>query len=191
MRWCLFCPQRPGDAASVDDLVIACHERDVSLSLKLAADLAMQRLLVAFYRQQEVGSLLLELVKNGFWVSSASAWISTPPRFNSPSNCYCCAEPGARARPAPCSPLWRSRPGRSPDREQRSRESPGQCRRSRPEAICRATTGGGHDRAPQGLAVTHQLIEISCTTWDLSNCPVPGCVAQGSHVNLPEEVAES
>jgi len=85
--WCLFCPQRPGDAAAVADLVIACHERDVTLSLKLAADLAMQRLLVAFYRQQEVGSLLLELVKNGFWVWSASAWISTPPRSNSPSNC--------------------------------------------------------------------------------------------------------
>ena len=56
--WCLFCPQRPGDAAAVADLVIACHEWDVTLSLKLAADLAMQRLLVAFYRQQEVGSLL-------------------------------------------------------------------------------------------------------------------------------------
>jgi hypothetical protein len=88
----LFCSQRPGDAADVADLVIACHERDVTLSLKLAADLAIQRLLVAFYRQQEVGSLLLELVKNGFWVLSASAWISTPPRTNSPSNCYYCAE---------------------------------------------------------------------------------------------------
>jgi hypothetical protein len=90
--WCLFCPQRPGDAASVADLVIACHERDVMLSLKLAADLAMQCLLVAFYRQQEVGSLLLELVKNGFWVWSATAWISTPPRSNSQSPCYCSAE---------------------------------------------------------------------------------------------------
>ena len=49
-------------------LVIRCHKRDVTLSLKLAADLAMQPLLVAFYRQPEVGSLLLELVKNGFWV---------------------------------------------------------------------------------------------------------------------------
>ena len=63
VRWCLFCPQRPGDAASVAELVIACHERDVTLSLKLSADLAIQRLLVAFYVQQEVGSLLLELVK--------------------------------------------------------------------------------------------------------------------------------
>ena len=87
VRWCLFRSQRPGDAAAVADLVIACHEWDVTLSLELAADLAMQRLLVAFYRQQEVGSLLLELVKNGFWVWSASAWISTPPRSNSPSNC--------------------------------------------------------------------------------------------------------
>jgi len=67
VRWCLFCPQNPGDAAAVADLVIACHERDVTLSLKLAADLAMQPLLVGYYRQQEVGSLLLELVKKGFW----------------------------------------------------------------------------------------------------------------------------
>lgn len=51
VRWCLFCSQRPVDAAAVADLVIACHEWDVTLSLKLAADLAMQRLLVAFYRQ--------------------------------------------------------------------------------------------------------------------------------------------
>jgi hypothetical protein len=71
----------------VADLVIRCHERDLSLSLKLAADLPVQRLLVPLDRQQEVGSLLLELVKNGFWVWSASAWISTPPRSNSPSNC--------------------------------------------------------------------------------------------------------
>ena len=46
------------------DLVIACHERDVTLSLKLALDLAMQRLLVALDRQEEVGPLLLELPKN-------------------------------------------------------------------------------------------------------------------------------
>ena len=65
MRGCLFCPQRPGDAAAVADLVIGCHERDVMLSLKLAADLSMQRLLVAFYRQQEVGSLVLEELKTG------------------------------------------------------------------------------------------------------------------------------
>ena len=63
MRWCLFCPQRSGDAAAVADLVIACQERDVMLSLKLSADLAMHRLLLAFYIQQEVGSLHLELVK--------------------------------------------------------------------------------------------------------------------------------
>ena len=37
VRWCLFCPQHPGDAAAVADLVIACQERDVTLSMKLAA----------------------------------------------------------------------------------------------------------------------------------------------------------
>jgi hypothetical protein len=36
----------------------------VALSLELASDLAMQRLLIGFYRQKEVGPLLLELPKN-------------------------------------------------------------------------------------------------------------------------------
>ena len=87
MRWCLFSPQRPGDAAAVADLMIACHEWDVTLSLKLAADLAMQRLLVAFYRQEEVGPLLLELSKNGCWVCNASAWINTPSSSSWPISC--------------------------------------------------------------------------------------------------------
>ena len=64
------------------DLVIACQERDVTLSLKLAAYLAMQRLLVAFYRLQEVGSLLLEQLKNGRW-----AWSATPSEKASPTAC--------------------------------------------------------------------------------------------------------
>jgi len=88
----LFGPQRPGDVATMADLVIRCHERDLALSLKLAADLAVQRLLVGLllrrslrlHRQEEVGPLLLELPKNGRWVWSASAWITTPSRSSSP-----------------------------------------------------------------------------------------------------------
>jgi hypothetical protein len=65
----------------VADLVIRCHERDLALALELAADLAVQRLLVRLLlrrslrldRQQEVGPLLLEELKNGFWVCRASA----------------------------------------------------------------------------------------------------------------------
>ena len=83
----LFGPQRPGDVATVADLLIRCHKRDLALSLKLAKDLAVQRLLVGFDRQEEVGPLLLELPKNGRWVWSASAWISTPSRSSSPSSC--------------------------------------------------------------------------------------------------------
>ena len=45
---CLFRPQSPGDVATVADLVIRCHKRDVTLSLELALDLAMQRLLVGY-----------------------------------------------------------------------------------------------------------------------------------------------
>ena len=44
----------------------------------------------------------------------------------------------------------------------------------------RATTGRGLDRAPQGLAVTHQLIEIRCTTRDLGDRPFTDRPAQGA-----------
>ena len=91
----LFGPQGPGDGVPMADLVIRCSDRDPALSLELAADLAVQRLLVGsllrrslrLHRQQEVGPLLLELPKNGRWVWSASAWISTPSRSSSPSSC--------------------------------------------------------------------------------------------------------
>ena len=66
--WGLFGAQGPGDVAAVADLVIRCQERDLALSLELAADLTVQRLLVGFHRQEEVGPLLLELPKNGRWV---------------------------------------------------------------------------------------------------------------------------
>ena len=82
----LFGPQGPSDDATVADLVIRRFERDLALSLKLAADLAVQRLLVGLDRQEEVGPLLLELPKNGRWVWSASAWISTPSKSSSPSS---------------------------------------------------------------------------------------------------------
>jgi hypothetical protein len=63
------------------DLVIGVLKRDLAFALELALDLAMQRLLVGsllwrslrLHRQQEVGPLLLELPKNGFWVCNASA----------------------------------------------------------------------------------------------------------------------
>ena len=83
----LFGPQRPGDVATVADLVSLCHKRNLALSLKLATDLAVQRLLVGLGRQEEVGPLLLELPKSGRWVWSASAWISTPSKSSSRSGC--------------------------------------------------------------------------------------------------------
>jgi hypothetical protein len=70
---CLLCPQRPGDVAAMADLLIRCHKWDRALSLELAGNLTMQRLLVALDCQEEVGSLLLEELKNGRWVWSASA----------------------------------------------------------------------------------------------------------------------
>ena len=55
------------------DLLIRCPKSDVTPSQELKSDLTIQRLLVALYGQQEVGTLLLELPKNGRWVWSASA----------------------------------------------------------------------------------------------------------------------
>ena len=77
----------------VDDTTMTLLENtglnsDMAFPLKLASDLAMQCLLFGFHRQEEVGPLLGELLKNGFWVWSASAWISTPSRSSSPSNCF-------------------------------------------------------------------------------------------------------
>ena len=85
---CLFGPQLPGDVTAVAFLVIPCLERDLALPLKLTADLAVEGLLVGFHCQEEVGSLLLELLKNGRCVCRASAWISTPSRSSSPRSCF-------------------------------------------------------------------------------------------------------
>ena len=48
------------------DLVICCHESDLAFPQELAADLAVQRLLVGFHRQQDAGPLLLQELKNGW-----------------------------------------------------------------------------------------------------------------------------
>ena len=67
-------------------LVSRCHERDLAFSQEVAADLAVQGALVPFDGQEEVGALLGEELKNGFWVWRASAWISTPTSSSSPSS---------------------------------------------------------------------------------------------------------
>ena len=51
-------------------------------------------------------------------------------------------------------------------------------------------TGGGLNGAPERLAVTHELIEIRCTAWDLGDHPVTDRSTQGRHIHLVEEVAE-
>ena len=55
----------------------------------------------------------------------------------------------------------------------------------------RPASGGGLDGAPQGLAVTHQLIEIRCTAWDLGDRPVADRSTESGHIHMLEEVAES
>ena len=84
------------------DLVIRCHERDLALSLELAANLPVQRLLVGLDHQQEVGPLLLELPKNGCWVCMHPPGSACPP---DPARQGSTAAPPARG-----SHRWRSRP---------------------------------------------------------------------------------
>ena len=81
---CLFSPHRPSDLTAVPDLVMRCGKRNLAPPLKLAADLPLQGLLVGFDAQQEDGPLLRELSKKALCVWSASAWISTPSKSNSP-----------------------------------------------------------------------------------------------------------
>lgn len=54
---------------------------------------------------------------------------------------------------------------------------------------CKSLAGGGLDRPTQGPAVTHQLIEINCNIWDLSDRLVPDGAANGGDGHLQEEVA--
>jgi len=76
--------QCPSDVTAVAEFMIRCSERDLALAKQLAGDLLVQRPLIGLDGQQDVGPLLLELLKNGFWVWSASAQISTPLRSSSP-----------------------------------------------------------------------------------------------------------
>jgi hypothetical protein len=61
-------------------LVSRCGERNLALSLELATDLPMERGLVRFDGQGDVGALLEAPVKNARVVWSASAWMSFPSR---------------------------------------------------------------------------------------------------------------
>ena len=78
--WRLFGLEFPPSLTPVPLLDIRCRERDLALSLELAADLPVQDLLVGFDGQQEVGPLLQAPAKNACVVCSASAWIRTPLR---------------------------------------------------------------------------------------------------------------
>ena len=49
--------QSPDDGAAVADFVIRCHERDLALSLELAEDLAVQRLLVGLLPRRRLASM--------------------------------------------------------------------------------------------------------------------------------------
>ena len=64
MLWRLFGLEFPACLASVPLLDIRWCERDLALSLELAADLAVQAPLVGFNGQQEGGPLLQAPAKN-------------------------------------------------------------------------------------------------------------------------------
>ncbi len=173
--WSLLGAQPPFNVATVPNLVIPFHKRDVAFSLYLALDLATQRFLISFDRQEVVGTLLLEMPKNGRWVWSASAWMRTPSRSSSPSHSRSTAHSwfvavgisGLVDRHTECGRIQRDLGN---------------------ERL--ATIGCRHDRPAQGLADTDQLIKIRCATRDLGNRPVTDCSAKRRHVHLLVEVAE-
>ncbi|MEB3318194.1 MAG: hypothetical protein VKO39_08675 [Cyanobacteriota bacterium] len=135
------------------------------LSMGLAGHLTVQDPLIGFHGQEEVGALLLEeLKKRSLGVERI------------------CLDQNALEIQLP---------------EQRFEHRPlvviaaRGCRIQRHLGNeCRTTNGCGLDRASQGLAVTHQRIEIRCTTGDLIDRPVSNRSAESRHVHLAEEVAE-
>jgi hypothetical protein len=58
-----FRSRRPGDVTPMTDLLIHCKKGDLAFPLELTLDLAMQGSLVGVDRQEDVGALLLELLK--------------------------------------------------------------------------------------------------------------------------------
>ena len=181
---CLLCPQRPGDAATMADLLIRCHKWDRALSLELAGDLAMQCLLVG-------SSLLFE---------KASPTPSGGSRLPAPGGVekrslgverICLDQHAFETQLA--EELFDHRPlvviaGGVAGLADGYAQGGGVERHLGNE--CRTATGGGLDRAPQRLSIIHQLIKIGCTTWDLGDRPVPDRSAESCHVHQAEEVAE-
>ena len=70
-----LCPHLPDGVPAMLFALSRCGERDVTLALELALDLAVQGFLVAFYRQEHVGPLGEAPAKNACVVCRASAWI--------------------------------------------------------------------------------------------------------------------
>ena len=69
-----------------------CDERDMTLALELALDLAVQGFLVAFDRQEDAGPLGEAAAKYACVVCSASAWIKVPSSSRVLSSSYCYVE---------------------------------------------------------------------------------------------------
>jgi len=76
--WRLLGAELPACMVTLILLDIRCCERGLALSLELAADLAVETLLVGFDGQQEVGSLLQAPAKNACVVCSELVRIRTP-----------------------------------------------------------------------------------------------------------------
>jgi hypothetical protein len=85
-------PDLPAGVTPVASLLIRCSKRDPALSLELTADLPVERRLVGFDGQGDVGSPFDAPAKKSWVVCNASAWISFPSRSIVPSSSYCFAE---------------------------------------------------------------------------------------------------
>jgi hypothetical protein len=71
----------PADGATMADPLIRCHEKDLVLPLKLAADLTVQRLMVSPDRPEEIGSRLMELRITAFEYVGHPLGSALPPNY--------------------------------------------------------------------------------------------------------------
>ena len=76
----LLGPEFPEGIPPVALVMIPCGVWDLTLSLELTTDLAVEGLLVGFDGQEDVGALGEAPLKKDFVVCSASAWMRTPSR---------------------------------------------------------------------------------------------------------------
>jgi hypothetical protein len=174
--WRLFGSQGPGDVSAMADLVIDCQERDLAFSLELTLDLEMQRPLVGLDSQEEVGALLLELLKKRFLGVQGVRLDEQALEIQLAKQ---------RFRHSPFMVLSSGVAGLA-DGHPHCRRVDGGMGNER-----RTPTGGGLNRTPHGFAVVDKLTQFRSATRDLGDRPITDGRTKHRNVHVLEEITES